>query len=253
MPSRGYRQTLARLLLLCAVAMPAAGADVYRVELLLFERLFGEPELLPERYNPNPIPDSGVPLWVSSDWSAAPPSDTNTMPEAEGPVERTPKVDALPHSQLRLNNIANALDNDSGYRVLAFTGWQNPFPDGYRTVPLVVDVASTDDSGQRIQGSLQIERRRYLHVEASLFDTHLREPTLDVAPIPRVPIASGPATPLPDYLAPESPAFRETATWLRQNRRMRSEEVHYMDAPTFGLIVYFHPITQDAGEAEDGN
>lgn len=254
MPSRGYRYALASILLLCAVTMPAAGADLYRVELLLFERLLGEPELLPERHEPAPIPDSGVPLWVTGDWHAAQPAEPEAMPDSEGPVERTPEILALPRNKLRLNNIAKALDNDSGYRLLAFTGWQNPFPDGYRTVPLVVDLAADEDGEQRIQGSLQIERRRYLHVEASLFDTRLREPALDVAPVPRMPIASGLIRPLPRHLAPDSPAFRETATWLRQNRRMRSEEVHYLDAPTFGLVVYFHPITEEEEEgAEDSD
>jgi len=29
---------------------------------------------------------------------------------------------------------------------------------------------------------------------------------------------------------------------------MRSEEIHYLDAPTFGLIVYFHPITRNESD-----
>ncbi|MYL26967.1 MULTISPECIES: CsiV family protein [Halomonadaceae] len=252
MPSRGTRRILVSMLLLCATAMPATGAELYRVELLLFERLQAEPELLSDPYAPVSLPERGVPLWVDSQWTPEPRDTGDIDTESETPGEQVPEILALPREELRLNNIARALENASGYRLVAFTGWQNPFPDGYRTVPLVVDVAADEAGEQRIQGSLQIERRRYLHVQASLHDTHLKVPALDVAPIPRFPVASGLILPLPRYLAPESPAFRETATRLTENRRMRSEEVHYLDAPTFGLVVYFHPITKENGDEEEG-
>ncbi|PAU81338.1 hypothetical protein CK501_07280 [Halovibrio salipaludis] len=251
MPSRGTRRILVSMLLLCTTAMPAAGAELYRVELLLFERLLGEPEQLPDPHTAVSLPERGVPLWVDSQWMPEPRSAVDADTESDAPVERVPEILALPREELRLNNIARALENDSGYRLLAFTGWQNPFPDGYRTAPLVVDLAADEAGKQRIQGSLQIERRRYLHVRASLHDTRLNEPALDVTPIPRFPVASGLILPLPRYLAPESPAFRETATRLTENRRMRSEEVHYLDAPTFGLVVYFHPITKENGDEEE--
>lgn len=247
MPSCGTRRILVSMLLLCVTAMPAAAAELYRVELLMFERLQGKPEQLPDPHAPVSLPERGVPLWVDSQWTPDPRSAADTGTGA--PVERVPEILALPREELRLNNIAWALENASGYRLLAFTGWQNPFPDGYQTVPMVVDIATDETGEQRIQGSLQIERRRYLHVEASLHDTRLKEPALDVAPVPRFPAAPELILPLPRYLAPESPAFRETATRLTENRRMRSEEVHYLDAPTFGLVVYFHPI---APEDEDG-
>ncbi|MGM0433070.1 MAG: CsiV family protein [Pseudomonadota bacterium] len=251
MPSRGTRRILVSMLLLCTTAMPAAGADLYRVELLLFERLLGEPEQLPDRHDPVSLPERGVPLWVDSQWAPEPASADGVDAASDAPVERSPEIVALPLEELRLNSIARALKNDSGYRLLAFTGWQNPFPDGYRTVPLVVDIAADEAGEQRIQGSLQIERRRYLHVRASLNDTRLNKPALDVAPIPRVPVVSELIRPLPHYLAPESPAFRETVTRLTENRRMRSEEVHYLDAPTFGLVVYFHPIAKEDGDEDE--
>ena len=251
MPSRGTRRILISMLLVCATAMPATAAELYRVELLLFERLSGKPEQLPEPHAPVSLPERGVPLWVDSPWIPEPRQAVDADTESETPDEQMPDILALPREELRLNNIARALENASGYRLVAFTGWQNPFPDGYQTAPLVVDVAVDETGEQRIRGSLQIERRRYLHVQASLHDTRLKEPALDVAPIPRFPVASQLILPLPRYLAPESPAFSETATRLTENRRMRSEEVHYLDAPTFGLVVYFHPITPEDEDGED--
>lgn len=244
-PSRGTCHTLVSILGLCALAMPAASADLYRVELLLFERLNGSPEQLPDPHKPAPIADNGAPLWVSDDsprQSTAP--QEGALGEVSDSAEPVPAIQSLPRKALRLSNIAWALENDANYRLLALTGWRNAFPDGYKGPPLIVDLATDKGNGKRIQGTLQIERQRYLHVKAALHDTQRREPALEVAPIPRRPIASGLLLPLPRYLAPESPAFSETITWLRENRRMRSEEVHYLDAPTFGLVVYFDPVTK---------
>ncbi|XOZ33982.1 CsiV family protein [Halomonadaceae bacterium KBTZ08] len=255
MPSRGTCHILVSILVLCAVAMPAVSADLYRVELLLFERLNGHPEQLPDPHKPAPLPDNGVPLWVSDD---SPHHSTlpkgATLGEASGAAQLIPQVrqiQSLPRNALRLGNIAWALENDANYRLLALTGWKDAFPDGYKGPPLLVDLASAKDNGERIQGTLRIERQRYLHVKAALHDTQRREPALDVAPIPRRPIASGLILPLPRYLPPESPAFSETITLLRENRRMRSEEVHYLDAPTFGLVVYFDPVTNKDTKEKD--
>ena len=34
----------------------------------------------------------------------------------------------------------------------------------------------------------------------------------------------------------------ELLTWIRETRRMRSEEVHFLDAPTLGVLIFFKKI-----------
>ncbi len=34
----------------------------------------------------------------------------------------------------------------------------------------------------------------------------------------------------------------ELLTWIRETRRMRSEEVHFLDSPTIGVLVFFKKI-----------
>jgi hypothetical protein len=34
----------------------------------------------------------------------------------------------------------------------------------------------------------------------------------------------------------------ELLTWIRENRRMRSEEVHFLDSPTLGVLIFFKKI-----------
>ena len=35
---------------------------------------------------------------------------------------------------------------------------------------------------------------------------------------------------------------KELVTWIRETRRMRSEEIHFLDSPTIGVLVYFRPL-----------
>ncbi|MEO9588720.1 MAG: CsiV family protein, partial [Marinobacter sp.] len=36
----------------------------------------------------------------------------------------------------------------------------------------------------------------------------------------------------------------ELITWIRETRRMRSEEVHFLDSPTIGVLVFFKKIEE---------
>ncbi|MEH6562213.1 MAG: CsiV family protein, partial [Marinobacter sp.] len=41
-------------------------------------------------------------------------------------------------------------------------------------------------------------------------------------------------------LQPEVPL--ELQTWIRETRRMRSEEIHFLDSPTIGVLVFFRKV-----------
>lgn len=241
----GMTRTLMLIVLLAAAAAQAQASDLYRVELLLFERVHGEPELESAEAPPE-RPDHGLPLWVNTGWT--PEIDGEAALNDESPaILKTPDIIALPQDGLRLGTVARTLRNDDDYRLLALTGWDNELPPGYRTVPLVVDLIAGAEGDHRIRGTLSLERRRYLHVDANLARMTAEKPRFQVAPIPPqqasypgIGIIQQPLS--PDFLYPTPEKQWVTETWLKELRRMRSEEIHYLDAPTFGLIVYFHPL-----------
>lgn len=248
----GMMRTLLLIALLAAGATQAQASDLYRVELLLFERIHGEPELV-SADEPPERPDHGLPLWVNTGWTPDLGAEAALGNESRA-ILKTPDIVALPQDALRLGAIARTLRNDSDYRLLALTGWHNELPPGYRSVPLVIDLTAGEDGDHRIRGSLDLERRRYLHVDANLARMKAVEPRFRVAPIPLpkitypgVGIMQQPRLPK-DFLYPETKKQWVTETWLKELRRMRSEEIHYLDAPTFGLIVYLHPIRSDESD-----
>ena len=240
-------------ILIAFVALLQAAAQVhaenfYRVELLLFERSGDSPEAISGSTSIT-LPDHGLPLWVNTHWRPETRAEATIADESLAIVQ-TPTIVTLPEKGLRLEAIANTLRRRQGYRVLAFTAWLNALPPGYRSVPLVVDLEIERPELRALRGTLTLERRRYLHLDADLHHLRALGPRFNIAPIPRQTLL------LPGVLfsqslgtvtvpaAPEKPRW-STETRLDELRRMRSGEIHYLDAPTMGLIAYFHRIERD--------
>lgn len=51
-----------------------------------------------------------------------------------------------------------------------------------------------------------------------------------------------------DYTGPQEPITRVVT--LRQKRRMRSKETHYIDHPVIGILIHIEPLP-DAANSED--
>lgn len=256
-----YRSIFRTLLVwtfLAASTGLAQASDFYRVELLLFERVLGEREQLSDEPPPS-LPDHGLPLWVNTGWTPDTGSEATIANESRAILE-TPEIVALPRNGLRLASVAESLREKQGYRVLALTGWDDELAPGFRSVPLVVELTTGEDRDRMIRGVLNLERRRYLHVDANLARLKATEPRFRVAPLP-VPQMTYPGVDQAfgamrfsgDFLNPEPRKQWVTETRLTELRRMRSEEIHYLDAPTFGLIVYFHPIRDGDSDTEESD
>lgn len=154
-------------------------------------------------------------------------------------------------NQLHLGNAANRLENSGNYRVLMSAGWYEAFPPNYKGEPLRIELGDwLAQAGQReIEGNITIDRQRYLHVAVHL--NHWQESKVAAAPITEGDAAitnsdsvEAPSTPSTTgaelNLQPEVPL--ELLTWIRETRRMRSEEIHFLDSPTIGVLVFFRKI-----------
>ena len=109
-------------------------------------------------------------------------------------------------------------------------------------------------AGERaVEGHIEIDRQRYLHVKVHL--NHWQEGERP-EPVMVVPEAEAQADEAGsnEYSAGDQvaelatrpvaaePAPLELITWIRETRRMRSEEIHFIDSPTVGVLVFFRKI-----------
>lgn len=234
---------LAILALLTVLSAPSLAQDRYRAEIVVLERL-ADPILnenmadrLPERT------EAGKRLWV-----------------VDSTGNRISDIDTT--SNLTLNSAAARLESSGKYRVLMKTGWIESFPDNYNGEPLAIELGEyLDAAGHRaIEGTIEINRRRYLLVTVAL--NHWREATGGSAPMQvetsgeagesrddddqgtengPVKASDSSMAAIEDSMQPAR-SDKELVTWIRETRRMRSEEIHFLDSPTIGVLVYFRPL-----------
>ena len=134
------------------------------------------------------------------------PSEPATAPTiAAPPVASYP---ALPAAKMKLTAIEETLRRSRAYQPLAHIGWTQP---GYaRGSAQYLSVSSLVPASSGLQGQIALTRGRYLHL------------TLDLV------LDGGEGS---SYV-------------LRQTRRMRSNERHYIDSPKFGVIAIVTPSSE---------
>lgn len=239
------------LVLVCSTAQAQqANSDrdnLYRAEIVLLERLV-EPEAVEERMasrTPEPTPELERKLWVVGE---------------DGTPETT--MDLVPREKMSLATAAERLERSGRYRVLMTAAWRQAYPPDFKGEPMQIAVGDwLASAGEReIQGTLTIERMRFLHVTADLHHWQpAPEPDEEAASTlytpgaePRSPSDEATDEPMgsADETGPElafsgDSAARqplELVTWIQETRRMRSEEIHFLDSPTIGLLVFFKRI-----------
>jgi hypothetical protein len=229
--------------------------NYYRAELVILERIV-EPEAVNEKManrKVEPTLESGEILQTV---------------DRGGVTETT--LDLAPRSDLHLNSAVQRLERSGRYRVLMAAGWYEAFPPGYEGTPLRVAVGDWLSGGdtREIEGNITIDRQRYLHVDVHLNHWQQAEGAMS-APMPTEQGQNEAATASQDNAGNPGPAANELTarsselkaqpngieaqqapaaaplellTWIRENRRMRSEEVHFLDSPTVGVLVFFKKI-----------
>jgi hypothetical protein len=201
------RCALLLLLLACPALLTAAEPRWFDLELLVFTRT-GPPsgnELWPQ--------DPGLP-----DTAAAVPPARGTAP-------------------LRLTAAADRLRRQPGYSVLLHTAWRQPTGSRSRAPWVRLADAPGGASATTLDGMARLSVSRYLHLDLDL--VLIRELALPA----RAPETGTVAIPLagPDAAVPAPP--EGALTYVRQpfrlvdSRRMRSDEVHYIDHPVFGVLA----------------
>lgn len=134
------------------------------------------------------------------------PEGTTDTPILAAPTATFP---ALPAAKMKLNAIEDTMRRSRAYQPVAHIGWTQP---GFaRNSAKYLSLSSLVPSSSGLQGQVALSRGRYLHL------------TLDLV------------------LDSSSDGSRYV---LRQTRRMRSNERHYIDSPKLGVIAVITPSSK---------
>lgn len=116
------------------------------------------------------------------------------------------QLEALPRERLVLGDDAARLRRE-GFQILWHGGWFQNVSTG-RNPSVRIDTADG-----RVDGVIKVDRGRYLHFKPDLLLS--RDAAVEALPV----------------------RYR-----LQQSRRMRSEQLHYLDHPHFGMLVMIKPL-----------
>ena len=162
----------------------------------------------------------------------------------------------LPQSQHRLGGFSYTLGKQEEYRVLYHQAWKQQMLSAKRSPSIVISGGDKIGNHRELEGHLKIHIARYLHLTSDLWLTRykLADSTASadstqanwayVPPKPTSRVESG-ATNTAANTANLHYSFNENnreVAVLRERRRMRSKELHYIDHPLMGLLILITPL-----------
>lgn len=221
-----YQAVLIIALAIGASVPLSAATPEYTVEVIVFKNLSGNP--------------AGAEIWTRTNQEPLPEADLEIdLPdEVASPKQEAVEYTRLQGSELSLGELAKKLRASSRYEVLLHQGWRQPGLDRNRAAPMRIEVTLDDGARSaraasggwgspraRLEGELKLILSRYLHLE-----TDLRYYTGEVLQ---------PLDAIQDEFA--DLVTQPLVYRLKQGRRMRSGELHYLDHPGFGLLAVVRP------------
>lgn len=230
------RPLLALLLLGLASPVIAQAEPWYQLELILFSHnspTFRDSERWPE--------DLALPN-VNQAISLSP-----LVPDQARPAAFA----LLDVSAMQLLAEAERIERDESLSLLAHLAWLQPgLPaDQAKAVWIAIPDPARAAEGQEnlgppiLEGTLSLSLSRYLHLAVDLLYREAK-------PNEGLPL-SGAASPLDLFQLSEQPygIHSEAGRWQlyrkEESRRMRSNELHYLDHPMFGMLVLLTPHQRD--------
>lgn len=124
---------------------------------------------------------------------------------------------------------ARKLERSGEHRILFHEAWTMHVVGRDRSIPILFQGGDQFGSRPELQGKILISVGRYLHVNLDAYLTQFQKVDHDGEQLPTAPNAQ-PAGPQPLFRAISS-------AHLQQTRRMRSNEIHYIDSPYFGAMI----------------
>lgn len=208
---------------------------------------------------------------ISSDDSLGPEEDG--IPLVELPPRLPTPFVQLPASAREFRGKAAYMERNGPYRILFHEAWWQPVSGQRAALPLLLDRSGDSGSYPPLQGTITLYLSRFLHLETNLWlntdgsylpgSWRMPAPPLGPVSLERVeaPLLQPELAQILDFGAAYDPAWDRAgepveaeagppypwrhAVPLQQERRMRSNEVHYIDHPLLGLVVKITPLSAE--------
>lgn len=179
---------------------------------------------------------------------------TTPMELLDQPLEQPPAPLPLPFQRLddsakQLLGALQHLRRIDRYRPLFHEVWQQPLESRRRSPAILITGGDEYGSHFELEGTIKVSVERYLHIDTDLW-LHSFLPNFGqqaTFQVPELPSRGGTDLTNADTYSPFSfivnePYSVSRTVTLRQSRRMRSGEIHYLDHPLFGVIVLVTPL-----------
>lgn len=200
--------------------------------------------------------------------TAPPEPETTTAPLGVSDALGLRPFVLLPDRDMKLKDAARKLSTSGSYRVLIHAAWRQPLnktgkgplihlhsgtgttsnfqssrsPEGSAMSPLAPSEPEAFD------GMVQVVLSRYLHLNVDLL---LRKPYVAKTMTTPSPSVATSQTEMPNTATAANPSVAAPPPTfltyrLNSSRRMRSNEIHYIDHPALGVIAHITPVKLSA-------
>lgn len=127
--------------------------------------------------------------------------------------------------ETKMDAAVRAINRQKNLRPLFHRRWRQVTPPREAPIKMRLDLPAAD---ARLRGTLDVTVARYLH-----FNVDLWYETTTLGQAPRLFSSDG---------ASETPDTTERYIHVAERRRMRSQEVHYLDHPKLGIVIRIDPL-----------
>lgn len=156
-----------------------------------------------------------------------------------------------PLENLRLAEEATRIDKRKGMKVVWHQAWIEPVQEEGQAIKHPLNLRTEDEIDIEITGSFELHRSRYLHISTDLTVQHYQLKGNEALRQLQLPESDSRSDFRPQLMAAaniEASLTEEDmpvplrAAEVKQTRRMRSGELHYLDHPMLGVVIKVIPI-----------
>lgn len=199
------------------------------------------------------------------------PAEQSSGPTSQAEPKLVPILPPYTHiapKNTALNQARQRLQRSGNFEILSHYHWVQPLVDRKETLPLLIQAGKVYGDQYELEGTVSLSVSRYLHIDTELWLSSFTEnQALPDMGSENIYSNSYDTTPqlsnvqqtqskqCTKHFTPASPQVSEELSAnttdyittqiaeLKQSRRMRSGEIHYLDHPLFGVIVTVKPYT----------